>query len=68
MPNQFSTSGGGGGALNLSHHCMTERVFYGHYTFEQLMKLKRSKLGEVSNSLSLPFTGNTLKQELAENI
>ena len=32
------------------------------------MKLKINKLREVSKDLSISFTGNTLKQELAENI
>ena len=32
------------------------------------MKLKRDKLREISKSYSIPFTGRTLKEDLARNI
>ena len=47
---------------------MAQQVNYSHYTFEQLMKLKRDKLRNISKELSIPYTGNTLKQELADHI
>ena len=45
-----------------------QQADYSHYTFEQLMKLKRNNLRELSKQLAIPYTGKTLKQDLANNI
>ena len=47
---------------------MKEIINYSHYRYWQLMKLKRDKLREVFASCSIPFTGRTLKENLARNI
>ena len=47
---------------------MAQSNEFSHYTYEQLMKLTRNKLRDVSKLFNITYTGKTLKQELAANI
>ena len=41
---------------------------YSNLSYEQLMKHTRNKLREIAKSFNLPYSGNTLKAELATKI